>query len=133
MHVDDAALAILKALEAPRATVQNQIFNVGSDEQNYTIEQVGEIIQRLVPTAEILHMGSDGDRRNYQVNFSKIRNTLHFVPQWNVEQGDQQVISRIQSGQITDYCDPKYVRVLERGRSIASHSVSQWVGIRTDQ
>ena len=85
VHVDDAALAILKALEAPRATVQNQIFNVGSDEQNYTIEQVGEIIQRLVPTAEILHMGSDGDRRNYQVNF-KIRNTLHFVPQWNVEQ-----------------------------------------------
>jgi nucleoside-diphosphate-sugar epimerase len=111
VHVDDAALAILKALEVPLAAVQNQIFNVGSDEQNYTIEQVGEIIQRLVPTAEVLHMGSDGDRRNYQVNFSKIRNILHFVPQWNVEQGVQQVISRIRSGQINDYGDAKYSNV----------------------
>lgn len=111
VHVDDAALAILKALETPLATVRNQIFNVGSDEQNYTIQQVGEIIQRLVPTAEILHMGSDTDRRNYRVNFSKIRNVLQFVPQWTVEEGIQQVIARIQSGQIVDYHDAKYSNV----------------------
>ena len=111
VHVDDAALAILKALQAPLATVRNQVFNVGSDAQNYTIQQVGEIIQRLVPTAEVLNMGSDTDRRNYRVNFSKINNLLGFVPQWSVEQGVQQVISRIRSGQIADYRDAKYSNV----------------------
>jgi nucleoside-diphosphate-sugar epimerase len=111
VHVDDAALAIRRALEAPLMTVHNQIFNVGSDAQNYTIQQVGETIQRLVPTAKVINMGSDGDRRNYRVNFSKIRHTLRFVPQWTVEQGIQQVVARIQSGQITDYRDAKYSNV----------------------
>jgi nucleoside-diphosphate-sugar epimerase len=111
VHVDDAALAILKALQSPLATVRNKVFNVGSDEQNYTIQQVAEIIQRLVPTAQVLNMGSDTDRRNYRVDFSKIRNILDFAPQWSVVQGVQQVIARIQSGQIVDYRDAKYSNV----------------------
>jgi hypothetical protein len=45
------------------------------------------------------------------VNFSKIRDTLRFVPQWTVEQGIQQVIARVQSGQIADYRDAKYSNV----------------------
>ena len=111
VHVDDAALAILKALQAPLATVRNQVFNVGSDEQNYTIQHVADIIQRLVPTAQVLNMGLDTDRRNYRVNFSKIHHGLDFVPQWSVAQGVQQVIARIQSGQIVDYRDAKYSNV----------------------
>jgi nucleoside-diphosphate-sugar epimerase len=111
VHVDDAALAVIKALQAPLGMVRNKVFNVGSDEQNYTIQQVGEIIQRLVPTAQMVNMGSDTDRRNYRVNFGKIHNILGFVPQWSVEQGIQQVISRIQSGQIVDYRDAKYSNV----------------------
>src|SRR5262249_32476720 len=91
----------------PLGRVRNKIFNVGSDEQNYTIQQVSEIIQRLVPTAQMVNMGSDTDRRNYRVNFGKIHNLLGFVPQWSVAQGVQQVISRIQSGQIGDYRDAK--------------------------
>jgi hypothetical protein len=91
--------------------VRNQVFNVGSDEQNYTIQQVAEIIQRLVPTAQVLNMGLDADRRNDRVNFRKIHTGLDFVPQWSVAQGVQQVIVRIQSGQIVDHRDAKYSNV----------------------
>jgi nucleoside-diphosphate-sugar epimerase len=111
VHVDDAALAVIKALQAPLGTVRNKVFNVGSDEQNYTIQQVADIIQRLVPSAQMVNMGSDTDRRNYRVNFSKIHNVLGFVPQWSVAQGVQQVISRLQSGQIVDYRDARYSNV----------------------
>jgi UDP-glucose 4-epimerase len=111
VHVDDAALALLKALKAPPVTVRNQVFNVGSDEQNYTIQQVAEIIQRLVPTAQVLNMGLDADRHNDRVNFRKIHTGLDFVPQWSVAQGVQQVIVRIQSGQIVDHRDAKYSNV----------------------
>jgi nucleoside-diphosphate-sugar epimerase len=41
LHVDDAARSILMVQEAPIPLVHNQIFNVGSNEQNYTIQQVG--------------------------------------------------------------------------------------------
>ena len=111
IHVDDAGLAILKALQAPLTIVHNQIFNVGSDAQNYTINQIGEIIQQLVPTAEVVNMGTDTDQRNYRVNFRKIRQVLHFAPQWSVEQGVQQVITAIRSGQVADYHDAQYSNV----------------------
>lgn len=111
LHVDDAALAIFKVLEAPLPLVHNQIFNVGSNAQNYTIQQVGETIQRLVPTAQLINMGTDTDRRNYRVNFSNIRRILGFVPQWSVEQGVHQVIEAIQNGKIVDYRAPEYSNV----------------------
>jgi hypothetical protein len=72
---------------------------------------VGETIQRLVPTAEIIHMGSDGDRRNYRVSFGKIRRTLGFKPKWTIEEGIQQVIDALQSGVIADYRDARYSNV----------------------
>jgi hypothetical protein len=72
---------------------------------------VGEIIQRMVPTAALIHMGSDADRRNYRVNFSKIRDILGFVPEHTVEQGVAQVIDAIRSGRIVDYHDARYSNV----------------------
>lgn len=111
VHVEDAARAILLALEAPAGLVHNQIFNVGSNEQNYTINQVGEIIQRLVPTARIIHNDENPDRRNYWVNFNKIRDVLGFQPQWTLEQGILQVIEALRSGKIKDYRDPLYSNV----------------------
>jgi nucleoside-diphosphate-sugar epimerase len=111
LHVDDAALAVLKTLEAPISLVHNEFFNVGSNEQNFTILQVGELIQGLVPTAQLVELGANGDRRNYRVNFAKIRNTLNFTPQWNLEKGVRQVIEVIASGKVEDYTDSKYSNV----------------------
>lgn len=111
LHVEDAAAAIVKVLEAPISQVRNQVFNVGSDEQNYTLQQVAETIQHLVPTAEIIHMGFDGDRRNYRVYFGKIHRTLGFKPKWTLEEGVQQVIDALRSGVITDYRDARYSNV----------------------
>jgi len=111
VHVDDAALAVLKALEAPRAVVYNQIFNVGSDEQNYTIQQIGEIVHHQVPTSALICKGSDTDQRNYRVSFGKIRNVLGFVPQRSVADGVQEVIEAIQSGKVKDYRDAQYSNV----------------------
>lgn len=111
VHVDDAALAVLKALDADLRLVKNQVFNVGSDEQNYTIQQIGEMIHKLIPEAELLNMGTDTDIRNYRVNFSKIGNTLNFVPNWTVENGILQVIQAIEDGRVIDYRDPQYSNV----------------------
>ncbi len=108
VHVDDAATAVLKVLEAPLPLVRNQIFNVGSDSQNYTLQQVGELIHRLVPEAELILMGTDGDRRNYRVSFAKIQRVLGFKPQWTLEAGVQQVIDALRSGIISDYRDARY-------------------------
>ncbi|MFN7930710.1 MAG: NAD(P)-dependent oxidoreductase [Blastocatellia bacterium] len=111
VHVDDAALAVFNVLEAPLDAVRNQVFNVGSEEQNYTIRQVGELINMLVPDAQLLDVAFDGDRRNYRVNFNKIRRTLGYAPQWTLERGISQVIEAMHGGKVTNYQDAKYSNV----------------------
>ena len=111
VHVDDAAAAIARSLEAPLELVGNEIFNVGSDEQNYTIKQVGEIVHQHVPGAELIVSDNDTDRRNYRVSFTKIRQQLNFTPKWTLELGIQQVLESIARGEIVDYREAKYSNV----------------------
>jgi len=111
LHVSDAGKAISEILAAPIGVVQNQIYNVGSDDMNYTIGQVGEMIERLVPTAALKNMGSDVDRRNYRVAFAKIRRHIGFEPDWSLERGIFQVIDALKNHRVTDYRDPRYSNV----------------------
>jgi nucleoside-diphosphate-sugar epimerase len=111
LHVDDAAQALLQVMEAPMGLVRNQIFNVGSNQQNYTIRQVGEIVHSFVADAKVVNKGEDVDRRNYWVNFNKINHTLGFAPNWTVEQGVEQVLQALRSGKVGDYKDARYSNV----------------------
>ncbi|NJN83505.1 MAG: NAD(P)-dependent oxidoreductase [Caldilineaceae bacterium] len=111
LHVDDAALAVHKVLEAPKSIIYNQAFNVGSDEQNFTIDQIAQIVNAMIPSARIVNMGVDMDQRNYRVDFHKTRATLAFHPHWSVESGIQQVIDGIRRGDIQDYSDIRYSNV----------------------
>jgi len=108
LHVQDAAHAVRMALEAPIDVVRNRTFNVGSEGQNYTILQVGEMIHRFVPEARLLDEGFDQDRRNYRVSFDRVRTQLGFAPRWNVERGIHQVIDAIRSGNVGNYKDARY-------------------------
>jgi nucleoside-diphosphate-sugar epimerase len=108
LHVDDAAAALLCAVEAPIDLVHGQIFNTGSNEQNYQLAEVARLIQELLPAAEILDLGANGDFRNYRVNFDKIRNILGFHPRWTLQKGIRQVITALESGQVSDYRLPLY-------------------------
>jgi nucleoside-diphosphate-sugar epimerase len=111
VHVDDAALSVLKVLEAPFGVVANKTYNVGSNGQNYTIQQAADIIHKLVPAAAMISKGQDGDRRNYRVDFSKIRNELGYDPQWTVEKGVQQVLEALRAGKVSNYKDARYSNV----------------------
>lgn len=111
LHVDDAALALMKAVEAPVDVVHAQVFNAGSNEQNYRLEEVGHIIQAFVPKAEIIEMGAGTDFRNYRVDFTRIRNLLDFSPQWQLGEGVKQVCAAFENGQVTDYRNPMYSNV----------------------
>lgn len=108
IHVDDAAEAILKCLEAPIHAVKSQIFNVGSNDQNYQIAQLGHIIKEIVPDVEVVIQGNDVDKRNYRVSFSKIRKHLGFIPRYTVFDGILEIKYAIESGRIRDYRDIHY-------------------------
>lgn len=108
LHVDDAALAFVKAIEAPSELSRGQIFNVGSNAQNYQLVEAAQIIQSLTSEAEIVDTGATTDFRNYRVDFTKIEKVLNFVPQWTLQDGIKQVIAALEGGEIINYQDPMY-------------------------
>ena len=131
VHVDDAARAVLLALEGPLAAVRSEIFNVGSNEQNYQIDDIGKIVHQLVPEATIISKEQDTDARDYRVNFTKIHNVLHFVPKWTVEEGVRQVIQVMQDGTVKNYMDSMYSNVkflTDEGASRLVEYSQDWMG-----
>jgi nucleoside-diphosphate-sugar epimerase len=111
LHVHDAARSVQASLEADSDSVSPIIFNVGSDEQNLTLGQVGELIHAMVPDSVIQCKEDNVDRRNYRVEFRRIREMLGFRPVWKIEAGVQQVLDAIRSGKVTNYQDSKYSNV----------------------
>jgi len=76
VHVDDIALAIVCALEAPKAAIYKEIFNVGDNASNYKIIDIAKEIKKQMPECEILLNTENIDKRNYNVNFDKIHTKL---------------------------------------------------------
>lgn len=111
VHVEDAARSIMAVLGAQAPIVRGEVFNVGSNEQNYTISQLGEIIHSHVPEAQIITQDDLIDPQDYRVDFHKIETVLHYKPQWNIEQGIQQVIDAIEDRRVTDYRDARYSNI----------------------
>ena len=106
IHVDDAAEAIIRCLEAPLANVKGQIFNVVSE--NYRIRQIGEIIKELLPGTVVHIEEGKVDRRNYHVSFDKIKKKLNFVPMKSVRDAILEIKEAFERGEITDYSANEY-------------------------
>ena len=117
VHVEDAAEAVKMALEAPQEVVGYQTFNVGSNEQNYTIIEIANLVQEQVVGSKLVVESDSTDPRNYRVGFHKIENQLGFRPKWTIVKGIHQVIEAIAEGDITDYREAAYsnARFLSEG------------------
>jgi nucleoside-diphosphate-sugar epimerase len=98
VHILDISQAIDCVLRAPRDTVHNETFNVGSNALNYQIRQIAEQISDTFPGCR-LHVGdSTGDHRNYKVNFDKIHERLPgFAARHDVASGARQLLDVFQA------------------------------------
>lgn len=108
LHVDDAAEAYLRCLKAPIDKVQGQIFNVGSNRQNYKISELGSTLQRIIPTLEIEYKEDLVDPRNYNVRFDKISKALDYRVGKNIKDAMLEIKQAFDEGIIGDYTDKKY-------------------------
>jgi len=108
IHIEDIANAILLLLEAPLEVIGGEIFNVGSDNMNYQISDVGNKIKKIIPRTEIEYIEINEDPRNYRVSFEKIKNMIGFFCRKDLDDGIIEIKKAIENGSISDYKDPKY-------------------------
>ncbi|MEO0249728.1 MAG: NAD-dependent epimerase/dehydratase, partial [candidate division WOR-3 bacterium] len=102
LGVEDAAEVYIRCLEADLKDVGNRVFNVGSENQNYQIEQVAEIIGAALGGIPILRDNSNLDMRNYRVSFSRLAQTLGFKPRQTIEGAARAIYEKLRSGEISN-------------------------------
>jgi nucleoside-diphosphate-sugar epimerase len=111
LHVRDAARAIVSSLEAPVGAVDHQIFNIGAEEENYTIATVAETVAKAVG-AEVILREDVTDPRSYRVSFAKARSVLDFHPTVTLEEGIRELADALRGGLVKDYRLAAYSNVL---------------------
>ena len=110
VHVRDVVEGIVAALSAPTDRIRGQVFNLGSDNGNFTKEEIVELVQRNVDGVKITHkdLSFGGDMRDITVSFAKIKRQLAFEPRIGVEAGIREVRDALQLGLIKDATDSRY-------------------------
>ena len=108
LDVEDASEAYIKCLEAPIEKISGEIFNIGGNENNYKLIEIGKKIKQLVPDANLNIDENMQDRRNYRVSCNKAENLLGFRPKKSVEEGIKEIIEAMNKKEIVNYKDEKY-------------------------
>jgi nucleoside-diphosphate-sugar epimerase len=95
VHIQDVSSAYISGLTAPRDLVENESFNIGIPNGNFTVRQLAEAAQQIVPNSSLIFTGEHGgDARTYRVSFKKILSRLdgYFKPEWELIRGGKQLV-----------------------------------------
>jgi nucleoside-diphosphate-sugar epimerase len=98
VHVRDTSRAFLAVAEADPALVNGEIFNVGSNEQNFQILPLARRVSEAVGVPFRHEWYGDPDHRSYQVSFDKIRETLSFEAQYTPEDAARDIYEALEKG-----------------------------------
>ncbi|MFC0438619.1 NAD(P)-dependent oxidoreductase [Kutzneria buriramensis] len=105
VHAKDIATAFACALVAPKESVHNKAFNVGTELNNLTVAEIaGEVIE-AVPGSKLVITGEAGaDPRSYRVDFSRIRAALpDYHAAWSVKDGAVELYAAYQKFGLTEH------------------------------
>ncbi|MBK8200006.1 MAG: NAD(P)-dependent oxidoreductase [Acidobacteria bacterium] len=135
VHVEDIARAYVAILEADRADIHNEAFNVGSTTENYRIRDIAHLVQEVVPGSRVSFANDAApDKRNYRVDCNYIARKLHgFKPQWTARRGIEELYDAFLSRNLTieDFEGAKFKRIAHVKQLIDEGSLSNDLRWRT--
>ena len=95
IHVHDMARALLHAVENYNE-MEGEVYNVGHESMNYTKEQVALAIKSKIDyQIYFADVGSDPDKRDYEVSYAKVRAT-DFETTVTLEEGIDELIQGLE-------------------------------------
>jgi nucleoside-diphosphate-sugar epimerase len=105
-HVQDIARAVALVLRSSLDNVGGEVFNVGSNSENYQKGMIAAEILKQIPV-KIIDVEKDEDPRDYKVNFDKIA-ALGFEPRLRLPDGIAEIASVLSGGLISDPYSARY-------------------------
>lgn len=103
-HVKDFSRLIKTVLETAEEKVSFEIFNAGSDSNNYTKQMIIDEIANILNCGSINYLENGVDPRNYRVDFSKVKLQLGFNSTMTVADGMQELIDTFNKRIFTKSC-----------------------------
>ena len=97
-HVQDFAAIVSGVLRQDPAKIKGQIFNAGSNENNYTKRHIVDKILHYLPDAKVKYKEIGSDARDYRVKFDKLKRLLNFKPEYNVDRGISGILEAARNG-----------------------------------
>jgi nucleoside-diphosphate-sugar epimerase len=110
VHIRDVVRGFILGLQASDEKTHFQIYNLGSEQGNYTKDQIVEFVRKRLPETVISYkdMTFGGDMRDITVSYEKIQTALGFQTQLTPDDGVREVLHAIRSGLISNPHDPHY-------------------------
>ena len=110
LHIRDAVRGFILGLQALEEKVRCQVYNLGSEQGNYTKDQIVELVLKRLPETVVTYkdMTFGGDMRDITVSYEKIHNELGFQTKLTPDDGVREVLHAIRSGLISNPHDQHY-------------------------
>lgn len=102
LHIQDAVRAYLITIEVEKERISKQIFNVGSDEQNYEISQLAKEVGDAIGIEYKMELKDTPDHRSYVASFKKIKTILSYQTKLTVKDGAREIYAALESGKLVD-------------------------------
>ncbi|SDK78700.1 Nucleoside-diphosphate-sugar epimerase [Franzmannia pantelleriensis] len=104
LHVQDTTDIMCLLLSASPNQVNGEVFNAGSEENTYNLGVLGQKIAKTVSKylgEEVpIEWYGDPDNRSYRASFDKIEKTLGWRAKWSAEEGCQEILEKLGSGEL---------------------------------
>tara|TARA_B100000035_G_scaffold302662_1_gene300492 strand:- start:765 stop:1751 length:987 start_codon:yes stop_codon:yes gene_type:complete len=94
-HVKDFSRIVYKVLFSPNHVVNNQVFNVGSNKNNYRKKDIVNIIKKYRKKAKVKYLQKSVDPRDYRVDFKKITKVLNIKPRYSADYGIKEIFKKL--------------------------------------
>ena len=100
VHIKDISRSIETVFESEEGLVNGQRFNIGSDEQNVSLKDLGEMVRKTVNNGSEVEWYGDPDIRSYRVSFNKAIEEIKFRTKYDIEYGIREINDMINSGKL---------------------------------
>jgi nucleoside-diphosphate-sugar epimerase len=110
VHIRDVVRGVMLGLEAEREKICGEVFNLGTDDGNYSKDDIVRLVLKRIPETivEYKDLTFGGDMRDITVSFAKIKNVLGFETTLDVDDGIRELLFALKSGIIRNPTDQKY-------------------------
>ena len=97
LHIKDAIRAYLSIIESPISKTSGQIFNVGSNEQNFRIYDLAKLVGDSISENYDFEAKDTPDNRSYFASFKKISETIGFEAKHTVEEASNEIYDALKT------------------------------------